>query len=175
MLQGCWCSVFNGKSIICSVHNQCSKLLPVCLPKADNFGGGPGTFLKIFFNFMFKNWDSRQEDWQLFWLSFEHCHNAENTNAPHGWSSVVNPPDWQSTKVIRGSHGFPSSCLVYISAPLLCCTCPAAGVARPLSWAHASCFALGVYFHGVRSLSLLYVDSMISTLFSMIPCISYMI
>ena len=33
----------------------------------------PGTFLKIFFNFMFMIWDSRQEGWQLFWLSFEHC------------------------------------------------------------------------------------------------------
>ena len=50
---------------------QCSKLLPVRLPEADNFGGGPGTFLKIFFNFMFMIWDSRQEDWQLFLLSFE--------------------------------------------------------------------------------------------------------
>ena len=54
------------------LYLQCSKLLPVCLPEADNFGGGPGTFLKIFFNFMFMIWDSRQEDWQLFWLSFEH-------------------------------------------------------------------------------------------------------
>ena len=52
---------------------QCSKLLPVRLPKAENFGGGPATFFKIFFNFMFMIWDSRQEDWQLFWLSFEHC------------------------------------------------------------------------------------------------------
>ena len=52
---------------------QCSKLLPVRLPEADNFGGGPGTFFKIFLNFMFMIWDSRQEDWQLFWLSFEHC------------------------------------------------------------------------------------------------------
>ena len=57
-----------------SIHyQQCSKLLPVRLPEADNFGGGPGTFLKIFFNFMFMIWDSRQEDWQLFLLSFEHC------------------------------------------------------------------------------------------------------
>ena len=52
---------------------QCSKLLPVRMPEADHFGGGPGTFLKIFFNFMFMIWDSRQEHWQLFWLSFEHC------------------------------------------------------------------------------------------------------
>ena len=51
---------------------QCSKLLPVRLPEADNFEGGPGTFLKIFLNLMFMIWDSRQEDWQLFWLSFEH-------------------------------------------------------------------------------------------------------
>ena len=27
---------------------QCSKLLPVRLPEADNFGGGPGTFFKDF-------------------------------------------------------------------------------------------------------------------------------
>ena len=51
---------------------QCSKLLPVRLPEADKFGGGPVTFLKIFFKFMFMIWGSRQEDWQLFWLSFEH-------------------------------------------------------------------------------------------------------
>ena len=52
--------------------SQCSKLLPVRQPEADNFGGGPGNFLKLFFNFMFMIWDSRQQDWQLFWLSFEH-------------------------------------------------------------------------------------------------------
>ena len=23
---------------------------------------------------MFMIWDSRQQDWQLFWLSFEHCY-----------------------------------------------------------------------------------------------------
>ena len=34
-------------------YNQCFKLLPVRQPEADNFGGGPGTFLKLFFNFMF--------------------------------------------------------------------------------------------------------------------------
>ena len=45
---------------------QCSKLLPVHLPEAGNFGGGLGTFFEIFFNFMFMIWDSRQEDWQLF-------------------------------------------------------------------------------------------------------------
>ena len=55
--------------------NQCSKLLPVRQPEADNFGGGPGTFIKLFFNFMFMIWDSKQQDWQLFWLSFEHCVN----------------------------------------------------------------------------------------------------
>ena len=58
------------------VANQCSKLLPVRQPEADNFGGGPGTFLKLFFNFMFMIWDSRQQDWQLFWLSFEHWANT---------------------------------------------------------------------------------------------------
>ena len=30
---------------------QCSKLLPVRLPEADNFGGGPGTFFKDFLQF----------------------------------------------------------------------------------------------------------------------------
>ena len=50
---------------------QCSKLLPVRQPEADKFGG-PVTFLKLFFNFMFMIWDSRQQDWQLFLLSFEH-------------------------------------------------------------------------------------------------------
>ena len=30
---------------------QCSKVLPVRLPEADNFGGGPGTFLKDFLQF----------------------------------------------------------------------------------------------------------------------------
>ena len=48
-----------------SVPNYCQSVSP-------NFGGGPGTFLKLFFNFMFMIWDSRQQDWQLFWLSFEH-------------------------------------------------------------------------------------------------------
>ena len=56
-------------------YDQCSKLLPVRQPEADNFGGGPGTFLKLFFNFMFMIWDSRQQDWQLFWLSFEHWYD----------------------------------------------------------------------------------------------------
>ena len=47
---------------------QCSKLLPVHVPEADNFGGGGG---KIFLNFMFLIWDWSQEGWQLFWLSFD--------------------------------------------------------------------------------------------------------
>ena len=51
---------------------QCSKLLPVRQPEAGNFGGGLGNFFKLFFNLMFMIWDSRQQDWQLFWLSFEH-------------------------------------------------------------------------------------------------------
>ena len=34
-------------------YNQCFKLLPVRQPEADNFGGGSGIFLKLFFNFMF--------------------------------------------------------------------------------------------------------------------------
>ena len=55
---------------------QCSKLLPVRQPQADNFGGGLGTFFKLYFNFMFMIWDSRQQDWQLFQLSFEHCNSC---------------------------------------------------------------------------------------------------
>ena len=54
-------------------HIQRSKLLPIHQPKADKFGG-LGTFLKLFFNFMFMIWDSRQQRLQLFLLSFEHCH-----------------------------------------------------------------------------------------------------
>ena len=55
-----------------NVLMQCSKLMPVRQPEADNIGGGLGTFLKLFFNFMFMVWDSTQQDWQLCWLSFEH-------------------------------------------------------------------------------------------------------
>ena len=68
---------------------QCSKLLPVCQPEADNFGGGPGTFWKLFFNFMFMIWDSRQQDglttflvefWtllQVFHLSYCHFYSSQ--------------------------------------------------------------------------------------------------
>ena len=49
---------------------QCSKLLPVRQPEADKFGGGPGTFFKLFFNVMFMILDSRQQDWQLFFIEF---------------------------------------------------------------------------------------------------------
>ena len=55
-------------------YMQCSKLLPVRQPEADNFGGGLGTLFKLYINFMFMVWDSRQQDWQLFLLSFEHCY-----------------------------------------------------------------------------------------------------
>ena len=58
--------------VVVTGYKQCSKLLPVRQPEADNFGGGLGTFFKLFFNFMFMIWDSRPQDWQLFWLSFEH-------------------------------------------------------------------------------------------------------
>ena len=51
------------------IFSQCSKLLLVRQPEAGGFGGGPGTFYKIFLNFMFIIWDSRQQDWQHFWLS----------------------------------------------------------------------------------------------------------
>ena len=66
---------------------SCSKLLPVRLPEADNFGGGPGTFLIIFFNFIFMIWDSRQEDWQLFWLSFEHKLSSPMRHQVITWSN----------------------------------------------------------------------------------------
>ena len=48
-----------GRYIMELTLYQCSKLLPVCQPEADNFGGGPETFLKLFFNFMFMILDSR--------------------------------------------------------------------------------------------------------------------
>ena len=62
------------------VNQQCSKLLPVHQPEAENFGGGQGTFLKLFINFVFMIGDSRQQDWQLLRLSFEHCNQAS-----HSW------------------------------------------------------------------------------------------
>ena len=34
-----------------TASDQCSKLLPVRQPLADNFGGGPGTFFKTFLQF----------------------------------------------------------------------------------------------------------------------------
>ena len=46
--------------------NQCWKFPRVRLSKADNFGGGPGTFCWFFFNFMFMICNSRHEDLQLF-------------------------------------------------------------------------------------------------------------
>ena len=67
---------------------QCSKLLPVRQPEADNFGGGPVTFLKLFFNFMFMIWDSRQQDWQLFWLSFEHWKYSPDVYLKHPMGSA---------------------------------------------------------------------------------------
>ena len=78
--------------------NQCSKLLPVRLPEADNFGGGPGTFFKIFFNFMFMIWDSRQEDWQLFLTEFWtlNKHVANTCDWTHGPSIDLSmtPTNW---------------------------------------------------------------------------------
>ena len=52
--------------------NQCWKFPQVCRSEAGNFGGGPGTFCWLFLKFMFMIWDSRQEDLQLFWLSFKY-------------------------------------------------------------------------------------------------------
>ena len=46
--------------------NQCWKFPRVRQSKADNFGGGPGTFCWFFFNFMFMICNSRHEDLQLF-------------------------------------------------------------------------------------------------------------
>ena len=48
------------------------KIPTVRRSEADNFGGGLGTFCWFFFNFMFIICDSRHEDLQLFWLSFQH-------------------------------------------------------------------------------------------------------
>ena len=66
--------IFDNKSPLAE-HTQCWKFAPVRQSKADNFGGGPGTFCWIFFNSMFVIWDSRYEDIQLFdWVS-----NIEHT------------------------------------------------------------------------------------------------
>ena len=51
---------------------QCWKFPQVRRSEDNNFGGGPGTFCWFFFNFMFMICDSRHEDLQLFWLSFQH-------------------------------------------------------------------------------------------------------
>ena len=51
---------------------QCWKLSQVRQSEANNFGGGPGTFGWFFFNFVLMIWDSRHDDLQLFWLSFNH-------------------------------------------------------------------------------------------------------
>ena len=50
--------IFDNKSPLAE-HTQCWKFAPVRQSKADNFGGGPGTFCWIFFNSMFVIWDSR--------------------------------------------------------------------------------------------------------------------
>ena len=59
-------------AMYCS-YSQCWKFPQVRRSEADNFGGGLGTFCWFFFNFMFIICDSRHEDLQLFWLSFQHC------------------------------------------------------------------------------------------------------
>ena len=71
---------------------ECSKLLPVRQPEADNFGGRPGTFLNLFFNFMFLIWDSRQQDWQHFWLSFEHWTWPYKMSEENNWCRVYAIP-----------------------------------------------------------------------------------
>ena len=53
---------------IISVQNYCQSVSP----KQTSLEEDQELFLKLFFNFMFMIWDSRQQDWQLLWLSFEH-------------------------------------------------------------------------------------------------------
>ena len=123
---------------------QCSKLLPVHQPEADNFGGGPGTFLKLFFNFMFMIWDSRQQDWQLFWSSFEHWGISWRMHGGNGlkfcmlmyldhlqnWlvlghgllSFVILALFWLSeTGQIWGFRAFPGECMDGMAWNMVCC------------------------------------------------------
>ena len=58
--------------IVSECPGQCWKFPQVRRSEADNFGEGLGTFCWFFFNFMFIICDSRHEDLQLFWLSFQH-------------------------------------------------------------------------------------------------------
>ena len=50
--------------ILNSVPNYCQSVSP----KQTTLEADP----ELLFNFMFMIWDSRLQDWQLFWLSFEH-------------------------------------------------------------------------------------------------------
>ena len=58
-----------GIFIKASVPNYCQA---ICL-KQTTLEEDQKLFFFKFLNFMFMIWDSRQEDWQLFCLSFEHC------------------------------------------------------------------------------------------------------
>ena len=72
--------------------HQCWKFSQDRQSEADNFGGGPGTFCRFFFNFiifMFMIWDSRHEGLQLFRPSFKHClYRARRFPLPDGLGQV---------------------------------------------------------------------------------------
>ena len=90
-------AVSEQRQAVVDIHDQCCKFPQVPRSEADNFGEGPGTFCQFFFNFMFMIWDSRQEDLQLFWLSFKHC--SRSTTEVEWWASgmpwVVLPCQWE--------------------------------------------------------------------------------
>ena len=67
---------------------QCWKFPQFRRSNAGNFRGGPGTFCWFFFNFMFMIWDSRQEDLQLFWLSFKHWTDGLWTRSMHSTNFI---------------------------------------------------------------------------------------
>ena len=90
-----------------------------------------GNFLKLFFNFMFMIWDSRQQDWQLFWLSFEHWWHLYVESGPWLFSdtfpgigvclfclaSVYFPSYMQPSvcfvdSIFSSGHGFDSGCML---------------------------------------------------------------
>ena len=87
-----------------SVPNYCQS---VC-PKQTTLEEDRELFLKIFFNFMFMIWDSRQEDWQFFfyWV-LNTVTTRETTLFGKGCFTVVNPKspttDWKS-KPISGMN-----------------------------------------------------------------------
>ena len=83
------------KSFIASIwFMQCSKLLPVRQPEADNFGGGLGTFLRLFFNFMlwFEIQGSRTDNFFYWVLNTGLC-------LPIQWSCTGKLQDFQETLI----------------------------------------------------------------------------